>query len=220
MMKSMTKSLLAASLLSASVMAEAGLTANVGATSDYLFRGVNLSDGAGISAGIDYEAENGIYLGAWAIGFDDSVNLAADGSQPDEVEVDLYGGYAGTIGDFSYSVGYTGFFYDELDVDIHELNFNFGYSFLNLEVTFGTEDDDTGDGDDDYTFVALTGEYEGGYLTYGSFGDDFDGDYVELGYGFNVEGLDIGIAYVNAESELSSPDDTVYVTLNKTFEIF
>lgn len=217
-MKSMTKSLLAASLLSVSAMAQAGLTANVGATSDYLFRGVNLSDGAGLSAGIDYEADNGIYLGAWAIGFDDSVNLQ-NGQQPDELEVDLYAGYAGTVGDFSYSVGYTGYFYDELDIDFHELNFNFGYSFLNLEVTFGTEDDSTG-ADDDYTFVALTGEYEGAYLTYGSFGDDFDGDYVELGYGVNVQGIDLGIAYVNAESVLSSPDDTVYVTLNKTFDIF
>ena len=44
MMKSTTKTLIAAGLLSASVMAEAGLSANIGAMSEYYFRGVDYSD--------------------------------------------------------------------------------------------------------------------------------------------------------------------------------
>ena len=212
MMKPMVKSLIAASIMAASVGAQAGLSANVGVTSDYLFRGVNLSDGAALYAGIDYEAENGFFAGAWGIGYDDP--------DQDEVEVDLYFGYGNSIGDFSYSVGYTGFFYDELDVDIHELNFNLGYSFLNLEVTFADEEDSRpGEPDDDYIFTALTAEYEGAYLTYGNFSEDVDGSYVELGYGASVQGVDLGIAYVNAEDKLSDPDDTIYVTLTKTFDL-
>ncbi|MFY0676803.1 MAG: hypothetical protein JXR18_05910 [Neptuniibacter sp.] len=212
MIKPMTKALIAAGLLSASVVAQAGLSANIGATSDYIFRGVNLSNGVGMMGGVDYEADNGIYVGAWGIGFDDG--------DTNEFEYDLYGGYAGEVGDLSYSVGYAGYFYDEADIEFHELNFNFGYEFLSLEVTFGTEDDGGYDDgiDDDYTYVALTGEYEGAYLTYGSFGKDYDGDFVELGYGTTFQGLDMGVAYVNADDDLSSPEDTVYVTISKTFD--
>ncbi|WP_420600459.1 TorF family putative porin [Neptuniibacter sp.] len=207
MIKPMTKALIAAGLLSASVVAQAGLTANVGAMSDYYFRGVDQTDdGASMMGGVDYEADNGIYVGLWAADVTD-----------DDVEYDIYGGYAGEMGDVSYSVGYAGYFYTESDVDFHELNFNFGYEFLSLEVTFGTEDQPSGTPEADYTFMALTGEYEGAYLTYGSFGEDYDGDYVELGYGTTYEGLDLSIAYIDADDDLGD-GDTVTFAISKTFE--
>ncbi|MGH1432316.1 MAG: TorF family putative porin [Neptuniibacter sp.] len=207
MIKPMTKALIAAGLLSASVVAQAGLTANVGAMSDYYFRGVDqTTDGASMMGGVDYEADNGIYVGLWAADVTD-----------DDVEYDIYGGYAGEMGDVSYSVGYAGYFYTESDVDFHELNFNFGYEFLSLEVTFGTEDQPSGTPEADYTFMALTGEYEGAYLTYGSFGEDYDGDYVELGYGTTYEGLDLSVAYIDADDDLGD-GDTVTFAISKTFE--
>lgn len=207
MIKPMTKALIAAGLLSASVVAQAGLSANIGAMSDYYFRGVDqTTDGASMMGGVDYEADNGIYVGLWAADVTD-----------DDVEYDIYGGYAGEMGDVSYSVGYAGYFYTESDVDFHELNFNFGYEFLSLEVTFGTEDQPSGTPEADYTFMALTGEYEGAYLTYGSFGEDYDGDYVELGYGTTYEGLDLSVAYIDADDDLGD-GDTVTFAISKTFE--
>jgi uncharacterized protein (TIGR02001 family) len=208
MIKPMTKALIAAGLLSASVAAQAGLSANIGAMSDYHFRGIDQTDdGASMMGGVDYEADNGIYVGLWAADVTD-----------DDVEYDIYGGYAGEAGDLSYSVGYTGYFYTESDIDFHELNLNFGYSFLSLEVTLGTEDDKTVGGvDDDYTFVALTGEYEGAYLTYGDFGKDYSGDYVEVGYGTTYQGLDLSVAYINSDEDLGDTE-TVTFAISKTFD--
>lgn len=208
MMKSMTKTLIASGLLSMSVMAEAGLSANIGAMSDYYFRGVDqTTDGASMMGGIDYEADNGIYVGLWAADVTD-----------DDVEYDIYGGYAGEAGELSYSVGYTGYFYTESDIDFHELNVNLGYSFLSLELTTGTEDDNSPGGvDDDYTFIGLTAEYNGAYITYGDFGKDYSGDYVELGYGTSFEGLDFNIAYIDADEDLGDAD-TVTFSISKSFE--
>ena len=222
-MKPMTKALIAAGLLSASAVAQAGLSANVGAASDYWFRGFNVSEGPMLSGGVDYEAENGVYAGLWAAGFEADHAGTVPTSETNELEYDLYVGYAGEVEDFSYSVGYTGYFYKEGDTDFHELNMNFGYSFLSLEVTLGETDGPISADDQDYSFVALTGEYEGAYLTYGTYGKDADGDYVELGYGTTYEGLDFGVAYIDASDENSADayttdGSTVLFTIGKSFD--
>ncbi|WP_415892247.1 TorF family putative porin [Neptuniibacter sp. PT8_73] len=220
MVKSTTKTLIAAGLLSASALAQAGLSANIGASSEYYFRGYDLSEGPMMSGGLDYEADNGLYAGVWVAGFENPTDASDPATSEDnELEYDIYGGYAGEFGDISYSVGYTGYFYKEADISFHELNFNFGYEFLSLEATFGTEDDDTSADatDDDYTFIALTGEYEGAYLTLGTYGKDYDGDYAELGYGTSFQGLDFGVAYVSTDSDIDS--DGMYFTIGKSFDL-
>lgn len=59
----------------------------------------------------------------------------------------------------------------------------------------------------DYTFTSLTFELPSGpYVTYGSFGDEFDGDYFEVGYGFDWQGLDLSIA-LTSSSDLSVSQD-------------
>lgn len=207
MMKSTTKSILAAGLLSVSVISEAGLSANIGAMSDYYFRGTDQGvNGASMMGGLDYEADNGLSVGTWAASLNNG-----------EMEIDVYGGYSGEVEDFSYYLGYTGFFYTEDGAtEFHEINFNLGYGPVTFEYTVGTEDRDTGV-EQDYTFVALTGEYEGAYLTYGSFGDDYDGDYWEVGYGATYEGLDLGVAYIDPDSTIGS-EETVTFYISKTFD--
>lgn len=207
MMKSTTKSILAAGLLSVSVISEAGLSANIGAMSDYYFRGTDQGvNGASMMGGLDYEADNGLSVGTWAASLNNG-----------EMEIDVYGGYSGEVEDFSYYLGYTGFFYTEDGAtEFHEINFNLGYGPVTFEYTVGTEDRDTGV-EQDYTFAALTGEYEGAYLTYGSFGDDYDGDYWEVGYGATYEGLDLGVAYIDPDSTIGS-EETVTFYISKTFD--
>ena len=62
---------------------------------------------------------------------------------------------------------------------------------------------------DDYTFVSLTLELPSGpYLTYGSWGDEFDGDYLEIGYGFEWEGLDLSIALITSD-DAGLPGSTI-----------
>ncbi len=77
---------------------------NVGAVSDYRFRGVSQSRlKPALQGGVDFAHESGFYLGLWA----STIRILKDipgGKGP--VEIDLYGGYKGKINDnFSYDVG-------------------------------------------------------------------------------------------------------------------
>ena len=61
-MKKLTKTLIASALLSASAASFAGVSANVGAMSDYWFRGLDQSGDKGnasMMGGLDYESDMG-----------------------------------------------------------------------------------------------------------------------------------------------------------------
>ena len=77
-MKLLKLTALSAALLSTSVMAE--WSANVGMVSDYHFRGIQQTQSASASAGVDYE-KGGFYAGSWAAEVEDGL------------EVDFYAGY-------------------------------------------------------------------------------------------------------------------------------
>jgi uncharacterized protein (TIGR02001 family) len=81
------------------------LAANVGVVSDYRFRGIaQTSKKPAIQGGIDFSHKSGFYLGAWA----SNVKWVKDfnGATKGSYELDLYGGYKGSINDdFSYDVG-------------------------------------------------------------------------------------------------------------------
>ena len=62
--------------------------------------------------------------------------------------------------------------------------------------------------------------------TYGTFGDDFDGDYIEIGWGTTISEIDIGIAGIFSSEELSDqlssqglPDESeaIVFSIGKTF---
>ncbi len=93
-----SKKLLAAAILSASVTtASAGsLSANLGATNDYLFRGITqTSNGFSVQGGADYDMGNGASVGTWfATGLTGGLDR----------EIDLYAGYAGQAGGLDYNV--------------------------------------------------------------------------------------------------------------------
>ncbi|MFU8895144.1 MAG: TorF family putative porin [Gammaproteobacteria bacterium] len=201
--------LLVALALGASQPAVAGdFSANVGMMSDYIFRGIKQNSSAAY-AGLDYE-KSGFYVGTWAAEVGEGL------------EYDLYVGYSGEVGDFTYGIGYTGYFYtDDFDDTYNELNLTAGYGLFSVEYSIGRYDNFDGP-TLDYGFLAGTLEYEGFYLTYGTFLDDFDGDYVEVGYGTEVSGFDLGIAAVHSDSDLSgtgSSETALMFTIGKTFDL-
>jgi len=105
----------------------AGATGNVGAFSDYMFRGVTQTGGTAVQGGLDYAFDSGFYVGTWAsnIGFAG----AAGGT-----EVDAYAGYAGKIGDIGYDLGALYYYYPEqdevaTDPSIDTLEFYAGVSY-------------------------------------------------------------------------------------------
>jgi uncharacterized protein (TIGR02001 family) len=76
---------------------------NVGAISDYRYRGISQTRlKPALQGGIDYANPNGFYLGAWA----STIKWIQDAYGDAKVELDLYGGYKGEIAkDFTYDIG-------------------------------------------------------------------------------------------------------------------
>lgn len=203
----------ASATVSTSAFAEGEVSYNIGFASEYYFRGIKQKDSSA-SAGVDYE-NGGFYIGTWAADVGDGL------------EVDGYFGYGiETEGGFSASLGFTGYYYTgEFDDTYEEINLNFGYGMFGLEYSVGEWD---GFGDEaDYDFLALTIAGDNGwYGTYGTFGDDFDGDYIEIGYGTEIGGFDVGIAGIFSDEDLSDELDddgdperseAIVFTLGKTF---
>jgi uncharacterized protein (TIGR02001 family) len=79
------------------------LSYNVGATTDYRYRGISQSRlNPALQGGVDFAHKSGVYLGAWA----SSIQWIKDAGGDGNVELDLYGGYKGEISkDLSYDVG-------------------------------------------------------------------------------------------------------------------
>jgi uncharacterized protein (TIGR02001 family) len=101
-----SKIALAALALMAGSAAFAQVSYNIGAVSDYRFRGIEQSAGQpSVQGGIDFAHASGLYVGAWAasnIKWVKDVNGATDGNY----EVDLYGGYKAEIAPgLSYDLG-------------------------------------------------------------------------------------------------------------------
>lgn len=202
--------LLVALALGATQPAVAGdFSANIGMMSDYIFRGVKQNTEASAFGGLDYE-NSGFYVGTWAAEVGEGL------------EYDLYGGYAGSVGDFTYGIGYTGYFYtDDFDDTYQELNLSVGYSILTIDYAYGSYDN-FDESSLDYDFLSATLEYEGFYAKYGTWGKDFEGDYVEAGYGTEVSGFDVGIAAVYSDSDLAPGDSSetaLMFTIAKTFDL-
>ncbi len=174
-MKKMTSfTLVAAALISAmsiSQTAIAEVSANVGATSNYVWRGVSQSaDSASVSGGLDYANDSGFYASAW-------VGSLSEGNG---AETDLILGYSATQGSFTYDVGYVYYLYTELDdSNFGEIyvngsidNFGFGIAYtVNSEVS-GPSPFDTGDiyYSVNYSGIDLGSEFElalaAGYYTF------------------------------------------------------
>jgi len=203
----LTSLLATTAFTSTSVSAIEGLSANAAVVSQYFFRGVAQTDTASASAGVDYETGN-FSVGTWVADVQDGL------------EIDFYGSYANELDSgFGYSVGFTSYQYTgDFDTEYNEVNLGASYEFLSLAYSIGTWEVEGGS-DQDYDFLSVTAEYEGFYATYGTWGDEFDGDYIELGYGAEVSGFDIGVALIANSKELNGgeADESLVFSISKSF---
>ncbi|MGB5721966.1 MAG: TorF family putative porin, partial [Woeseiaceae bacterium] len=198
---------IAIALLS-SGLANAQWSANVGWASDYYFRGI-LQSPTSPSGGIDYES-NGFYAGTWAADVYDGL------------EVDGYFGYGGEAGDFSYNIGYTGYFYTgDFDDTYQEINLGGGFGLFSAEVAIGQYDNFAGP-KQDYTYYAVSVEKNGFYGKYAGFSQDFNGNYFEAGYGTTVSDIDLGLSLLIADKDLSitgNTNESLIFTIGKSFDL-
>lgn len=151
------------------VLAESPLTANVGVTSNYIWRGVTQSsDISAVSGGIDYAHASGAYVGTWVS------NLGGG-----QYEHDVYAGYGFDVGPVGLDVGYIKYIYpvdSTVELDFDEVYVNASYEMFSAGVALTTSTEAGGDDSHQYIYVGAEFEVKKD-LTLGiTFGDyDFDG---------------------------------------------
>ncbi len=167
----LTKTLVAAALIAGAGAAQAEMSANIGAHSKYIFRGVELSDGAAVSGGLDYANESGFYAGTWMS------DVAGAGT-----ELDLYTGFGGEMGSIGYDLNALYFAYpnDSNELDYLELTLGLSMGPASVQVSYtpweqrdSNVDSSYGEGDwyfalgmdlpmevDGFTFSGLVGYYD------------------------------------------------------------
>lgn len=191
----------------ASGSVHADVSGNFGWTSEYLYRGIPQDDSSAY-VGLDVD-NNGLYAGTWL----------ADVGQGSEV--DLYFGYNGAFSDdWGYGIGATGYFYtDDFDDTYLEINLSVGNDNLSLDASFGQYENFDGP-TQDYGFISLQGSHRDFYALIGSFTQDFDGEYLEVGYGTEVAGLDFSISIVHSTADLiGDAETTVIFGIGKTLDV-
>lgn len=107
-MRNLVRGVCCAAVL-ASPAAMAGVTGNVGAVSNYLFRGVeqSLTSDPAVQGGMDWSHESGFYAGTWIS------NTEFVGYNGDLVsyETDVYGGYTFKVGGVGLDAGLLYYYY-------------------------------------------------------------------------------------------------------------
>jgi len=150
-MKKLLSLAITSALLSSAMVstASAEVSGNLGATSNYLWRGMTqASNSSAFSGGIDYASDIGLYVGTWGS------NAWGGG------EYDLYAGYGFEAGDFSFDVGYVSYMYSDVeDGNFAEAYLGLGYSFFSVKASTLTNADWEADAGDD-TYIEAAADFE------------------------------------------------------------
>jgi uncharacterized protein (TIGR02001 family) len=219
-----------AAVLGLSSVAQAELSANIGATSNYVWRGVTQTDDqAAISGGLDYGHESGFYVGTWASNVDFGDDATA--------EVDLYGGFSGSAGDFGYDVGVFYYMYPGENYDFAELGASLSYGPVTGGINYNIwsdTDDDAASNDlfiegDIYYYLSAGFEVAptwtvGGTIGYFDFDDDgvlgVDTSYKHIQIDIGKSAGDFGdftFSVSKADKESGDDDAKVFVSWAKSF---
>ena len=177
-------------------------------TTDYIFRGFTQTDGdPAVEGGFAWESDGGFYVGTWASNVDFN-----DGDEA-SIEIDLYGGYAGEIDNFSYDVGLVYYWYPgaagTLNYDFWEAYGSVGYDFGAASVSFGIAytPENFGDTDDGIYYqsgvsVPVTDRFSiDANLNYYDVDPAFGQDYLDwnIGATLSLEWFDADLRYFDAD---------------------
>jgi uncharacterized protein (TIGR02001 family) len=185
------------------------LTANVALTSSYRSRGIDQSYGKpALQGGFDYVHASGFYLGNW----NSSVSSGA-GFPDGSLEMDFYGGYTASFGDFGVDVGGIVFYYPGSQgrvlgwkaksgaVTSKEIYLGGSWKFLSLKYSYSVSDyfalrgldsegEDTGKKTRGSTYLELSAEHDLGngwgvnaHLGHLDLKNVHNGDYTDWGVG-------------------------------------
>jgi uncharacterized protein (TIGR02001 family) len=113
------------------------LTGNAGLFSDYRFRGISQTNKKpAFQGGFDVAHSSGLYAGNWNSNIDSAYYGGSN------LEMDFYGGYKATYGDFSYDVGVLYYYYpgSSPKIDNTELYVAGGWGPLTVKYSYAISD--------------------------------------------------------------------------------
>ncbi len=200
---------------------ELEVSGNIGAASNYIWRGMTQTkDKSSVNGGADLKY-NGFYAGTWASNVD-------FGTQAN-FEVDAYAGYSNTINDLSYDFSYTKYMYpdskDESDFDEAKLALGYTLGDLTLGTSYSQAMYQEKGGHKPF-YIEGTASYDFKILSL----DTSYGDYEDVGSNYTVgasksvkvEGQAIKLALVYAsfnsdDSNLLPNEKNLFVTAKYSF---
>ncbi len=176
-----------------------GFSANIGVTSDYLWRGISQTDGKpAVSGGLDYEMANGLYLGTWVsnVDFGDETSYELDG----------YFGFAGEVSSISYDLGYIYYAYpDGEDLDFGELYGSLSLSYFTLGLAVLAHADGADFADNNYYYAEgafpVADDLEIG-VHVGTYTFDAGDDYID----YNIYADYKGVNFMLSKTDLDDDD--------------
>jgi len=199
-------------------IARAELTANVGVTTNYVFRGeTQTNDDPAIQGGIDFVHERGLYLGAWAS------NVDFPAVNGEGFEMDAYLGYKFDLGnEMAIDVGYITYQYtDNVLPDASEVYI--GFSVRDLSITYFNGDVENSANDYSYIDVKykLVLPKDVKLLFHYGYKDNQSSrnvDDASIGISKEVNGF-TGSLTVTTIDGTANDDDKIFLQIVKTFNL-
>lgn len=217
-------------------------SANVALTSEYYFRGLSQTDDTpAIQGGFDYEVDVSkpiaFYLGTWASNVDFNEPGGVDGAS---IEIDLYGGLRGAIGEtgLTWDVGFIYYAYPGADSGLNydfvevqgALGYDFGVAAVTGSLNYSPENfGDSGNayywkGAVDVPIPAVKNLSLSGYIAYQDIQDEAvfgTRSYVHwyLAATYNVLGFDLSVAYSDTDigGDVDGKQEAVLFTVARSF---
>ncbi|MGJ8692091.1 MAG: TorF family putative porin [Thalassotalea sp.] len=210
---------LATSATFVSTTASAEVSANVAATSNYLWRGLEQSAGqSAISGGIDWADDKGLYAGTWA----SNIDFGGD----ETYELDFYAGFAGDISDsgVGYDVGFIYYAYPDAtgDADFSEVYVNLSYAGFTLGVASLASADGFDAGDSTYASIDWSTELANGAeiaLHLGDYSGDFSAESTDFGASISKDGFTFGVSQVDFDVSPGDSSDEMKVYVSYAIDI-
>lgn len=123
------------------------VSANVGFTTDYIFRGISqTSHNPAVQGGIDYSHSSGLYAGAWGSNVSWIADSGAVATGSVTMELDTYFGFRNSFAeDFTYDVGFVRYNYlgdytaaaGFAKADTDEVYGAIGYKWITAKYSYG-----------------------------------------------------------------------------------
>lgn len=214
--------LAALGLLTTAAAANAGVSSTWTLTSDYDYRGITQTDeDPALQASLDYAADNGWYVGAWASNVDFGPGVDVD------YEVDLYTGFTGeTEAGLGWDVGFVYYAYpDESDFNYPEIYGSLSYSWFKGKLWYSNDFGNTDESSiyldanatvplpANFSLLAHAGYSDGDAIDV-LFGDSYM-DY-SVGVGYEIGNFSLSLKYVDTDIDDAETDRVIF-TVATTF---